>query len=99
MKMTVSGVQRIAGTAKATGAAFDMCQLLALVPIETSNGGKVQVNGAGLRAMELPLDPAALPQFMSLKFPCTIELLTEPRPQRGKLETVVTGIAAGAAKF
>lgn len=91
MKMTVSGVQRIAGTAK-TGSLFDMCQLLALVPIDVSNGGKVQVNGAGLKEMPLPLDAAAMPQFMNLKYPCVVELVTEPRPQRGKLETVVVGI-------
>ena len=91
MKMQVCGVQRIAGTSKA-GSAFDMCQLLALIPIEPTNSGKVQVNGAGLKLMELPLDPQALTQFMGLKFPLMLDLEMEPRPRNGRVETVVVGI-------
>lgn len=91
MKMNVCGVQRMAGTSKA-GSAFDMCQLMALIPIEQSNSGKIQVNGAGLKVMELPLDPAAMTQFMGLKFPLALDLEMEPRPRNGRVETVVVGI-------
>lgn len=96
MQMTVCGVQRMAGQSKA-GSQFDMCQLLALIPVENSNG-KIQVNGAGFRVMELPLDVAALPVFMTQKFPIILDLATEPRPRNGRLETVVTGIVPASAK-
>ena len=95
MKMNVCGVQRIAGTSKA-GSAFDMCELLALVPIEAVNG-KVNISGSGFKVMQVPLDPAAMPQFMGLKFPLSVELVTDVRPNRGQLETVVVGIAQAKA--
>lgn len=98
MKMTVVGVQRISGTAKASGNAYDMCNVMGLVPIEVVNNAKMQINGAGMKVMEIPLDPAALPEFMSLKFPSTVELVTDVRPRSGKLETVVVGIAPALAK-
>lgn len=96
MKMNVCGVQRIAGTSKA-GSAFDMCQLLALVPIEAANG-KVNISGTGYKVMEVTLDAEALPQFMHVKFPATLELTTDVRAERGELKTVITGIAAAPAK-
>jgi len=92
MKMTVSGVQRMAGTSKA-GNQFDMCQLFALVPIENRTG-KITTSGHGLHEMEIPMDAAALPHFANLKFPITLELEMEPRPRNGRVETVVTGIVA-----
>jgi hypothetical protein len=94
MKMNVCGVQRIAGTSKA-GSAFDMCELLALVPVEAVNG-KVNITGAGYKVMNIALDPEALPQFMNTKFPATLDLTTDVRPERGELKTVITGIAAAA---
>jgi len=92
MKMTVVGVQRIAGTAKGSGNAFDMCNLTALVPVEVVNSPKIQINGAGSKPMEIPLDVAALPEFMSLKFPGIYDLVIEPRPRSGKFESVVVGL-------
>ena len=91
MKILVAGVQRIAGIAKASQQPFDICNLLALSPIEIVNG-KTQINGAGLKQMEIPLDPTALPQFMGLKYPCALDIEIEPRPRMGKLEATVVGI-------
>lgn len=96
MKMTVAGVQRIAGTAKASGNAYDMCTLIGLVPVEIVNNPKMQINGAGLKPMEIPLDVDALPQFMQLKFPLSLDLHIEPRPRSGKVESVVVGILKAA---
>lgn len=96
MKANVVGVRRMAGTAKTSGNAYDMCNITLLVPVEVVNTPKMQINGAGFGVMELPLDPASLPQFMNLKFPASVELVTEPRPRGGKVETVVTGLAKAA---
>lgn len=94
MKILVAGVQRIAGTAKSSGSAFDMCNLLALVPVENVVG-KVTINGVGYKQMEIPMDVACLPLFLTIpqdRFPLMLELELEPRPRMGKVETVVTGI-------
>jgi len=97
MKVQVVGCQRIAGTSKATGAAFDMCNIVCLTPIENVNSTKIQIKGAGFKSMEIPLDPAFMSQFIDLKFPCLIDLVLEPRPRGGKVETVVVGIALKAS--
>lgn len=91
MKILVAGVQRIAGMAKASGSPFDMCNLLALTPIEIVNG-KTQINGAGFKEMQIALDPAVLPMFMAQKYPLVLDLDTEPRPRMGKFETTVVGL-------
>lgn len=97
MKLTVLGVKRIEGNAKTTGNPFDMCRLFAMVPIEvTGAGSKVTVHGFGFELAEVNLDPDALPKFKDVRFPAQLELLTDSRPFRGKLETVVTGFAAAA---
>lgn len=93
MRANVCGVKRMAGTAKGSGNAYEMCNISILVPVEIVNTAKMQVNGAGYAPMEIPLDVAALPQFMNLKFPTTVDLVTDVRPRAGKMETVVVGIA------
>lgn len=98
MKMLVAGVQRIAGTAKQSGSPFDMSNVIALTPIEITNG-KVQINGVGYKQMEIPLDVSCLPQFMAIpqkNYPLVLDLDMEPRPRMGKVETVVVGIIAPA---
>lgn len=97
MKILVAGVQRIAGIAKASGSPFDMCNLLALTPIEIVNG-KTQINGAGFKQMEIPLDPQCLPLFMNQKFPVLLDIETEARPRMGKFEVTVIGIVQSVVK-
>lgn len=98
MKLTVLGVKRIQGLAKASGNPFDMCRLMAMVPIDVTSGEKLTVTGHGFELAELELDPAAMGQFAGLKFPTTLDLSTDSRPFRGKFETVVTGFLAPAVK-
>jgi hypothetical protein len=91
MKANVCGVKRMSGTAKSSGAAYDMCNIAVLVPVEIINNQKMQINGAGFSVMEIPLAPEALPTFMGQKYPVQMQLQTEVRPRAGKLETVVIG--------
>lgn len=91
MKANVCGVKRMAGTAKGSGNAYEMCNISVLVAVEQVNNPKMQINGAGFDTMELPLDVAALPQFMNLKYPMQMTLLTDVRMRAGKPQTVVTG--------
>lgn len=94
MKIFVAGVERIAGTSK-QGAAFDMCNIHALVAVEPVANGKINIQGSGLKAMDIPLAVEALPQFLPLasKMPCWLDVDTEPRPRSGKWETVVVGLS------
>jgi hypothetical protein len=95
MKIFVAGVERIAGTAKASGQPFDMCNLHALVPVEPTSGGKLTIQGSGFKAMDIALAIEALPQFlpMASKMPCWLDIETETRPRAGKFETVVVGLS------
>lgn len=96
MKMTIIGVKRITGIAKATGNPFDMCHVIALVPVEV-RAGKLALDGAGMETMEIPLAVEALNEFKVLKFPGAVDLMVEPRPRNGKVESVVVGIIPARA--
>lgn len=95
MKANVCGVRRMAGTAKSSGNAYDMCNISLLVPVEQVNNAKMQINGAGFTVMEVPLAPEAMPVFMNQKYPVQVNLVTEVRLRAGKPETVVVGIEPG----
>lgn len=96
MKMTIIGVKRITGIAKASGNPFDMCHVIGLVPIEVRAGGKLSLDGAGSETMEIPLDISALSEFKQLKYPAVVDMSVEPRPRNGKVESVVVGILKAA---
>lgn len=96
MKMTIIGVKRITGKAKATGNPFDMCHVIALIPVETRVGA-LSLDGAGMETMEIPLAVEALNEFKVLKFPAPVDLLVEPRPRNGKVESVIVGIIPARA--
>lgn len=98
MKLNVLGVKRISGNSAKTGNDFDMCNVFGIVPLQIGGGKSVKVEGYGYEVAELPLDPAALPLFASVKFPAVLELETDSRPYMGKLETFVTGIAGDLSK-
>ena len=91
MKLQVLGVKRVMGTSKA-GAAFDICSVIATVPVDVVSNEKITVQGFGYEVAEMPLDPSVLSQFSAVKFPASLELVTDTRLYRGKLETFVTGI-------
>lgn len=91
MKANVCGVKRMAGTAKSSGNAYEMCNVSVMVPVEQVNNPKMQINGAGFGVMEIPLAVEALPQFMQQKYPVQMTLLTEVRMRGGKPETIVVG--------
>lgn len=88
----------MAGTAKGSGNAYDMCNITLLVPVEQVNNPKMQINGAGFSVMEMPLAVEALPQFMNLKFPVQLELTTDVRIRGGRAETIVSGHVPAVAK-
>ena len=97
MKLFVAGVERIIGMSKA-GSPFDMCNLHGLVAVEAMSNAKITIQGAGMKPMQIPLAPEAMPDFLPLasKMPCWLDVVTEARPRSGKFETVVIGIQAAA---
>lgn len=97
MKILACGIERIKGTSK-TGSAFDMCNLHVLVPVEPGGTGKVQIEGGGYKVMDIPCLPDVLPQFAGVfqRGPVVVDVLTEARPNRGKMETMVVGVTPQA---
>lgn len=92
MKALVFGVKRIKGTARASGNAFDMTRVIIGSPIVPQDGEKMTVQGFGYEVTEVPMEETALAQFRGIKFPAVLELVTDSRPYRGKLELLVTGL-------
>lgn len=92
MKAFVIGVKRIAGTARSTGNPFDMTRVLVGSPIQPVQNDKMTVQGFGLEVNEIPMAPEALAQFRTVSLPATVELETDSRAYRGKLEMIVTGV-------
>jgi hypothetical protein len=95
MKAIVLGIAHRKGTAKKSGMPFDFATLQTLRPIEAVSRESFQQRGYGYEPIDVKADPAAVDAFASLKFPCTVELLTEARPSPyGELELYVTGCKA-----
>lgn len=97
MKALVLGVKRIKGTARSTGNAFDMTRVIIGTPIVPQDSEKMTVQGYGYEVNEVPMEETALAQFRTLKFPSIVELATDSRPYRGKLELIVTGVQVPVA--
>lgn len=92
MKMHVLGVKRIKGDKSKAGNPYDMCRLFGMVPVENVSKPGFEIAGAGFEIAEIELDTEALPAFLSLKYPCLLDLETDSKPFMGKFETVVSGI-------
>lgn len=97
MKALVIGVKRVAGIAKATGNPFDMTRVVIGSPVAPVNNDRMTVEGFGYEVNEIPMDVTAMGAFRSLRFPCVVDLETDSRPYRGKLELIVTGVKAEKA--
>lgn len=93
MKIHVLGVKEMKGTAKESGNQFDMGAIFVIVPVENVSSAKFSVKGYGFEPGEMPLDPSALEQFSSFKYPCTLDLILEPSLYKGKISQIVTGTA------
>jgi hypothetical protein len=98
MKLTVCGVKRIQGNAKATGNPFDMCHVNALVSVAPSRG-KINVDGYGFEQAQMELAPEAIEQFSGMRFPCEVELKIEQRHMFGEFRSVVVGVEGAPAKL
>jgi hypothetical protein len=97
MKAYVVGVKRVAGIGKESGQAFEMCRVLVGTPIESVSNEKFSVQGFGLEVNEIPMEPSALPQFKGLTFPAVMELQTDFKPYKNKLEVFVVGVEKAPA--
>jgi hypothetical protein len=92
MKFFAAGVKVLSGESKKSGADFEMSMIFGLAPVENFQKGKLQAVGYGYEPMEIQLDPDAIDQFKSVKFPAELDLETDAVPRFGKYETVVIGI-------
>lgn len=94
MKANIIGVTRMAGTAKKTGRPYDMARVYVLQPTDVVANDSFTKTGYGYVSAELECRPDAVARFADLKFPATVELITENDMQFGRIITVVTGYKA-----
>lgn len=94
MKALVAGVTRQHGISKKTNRPYDMSRLLILQPVETISREGFSREGFGFQPVELTLDDGAVQRFNKCVFPCELDLATSDRIFMGRIETIITGIAA-----
>jgi len=80
MKVTVLNAQRASGISK-SNSEYDICTVTFCVPVNPTRSERRTVQGFGYNAQEIALDPAALPQFSKLNYPCEVDLVIEPDPR------------------
>jgi hypothetical protein len=94
MKAFVIGVKRVAGTSKKTGNDFDMSRVLVGTPIQPVRNDRMTVEGFGYEVNEIPCTDEALGQFRGVKLPGVVDLVSDTRAFRGKLEVIISGVNA-----
>lgn len=94
MKVTVIGVKRMKGIGKESGNAYDFASCEVLAPIQNRTSEKFSIQGLGFEVAKLDMDLTALASFNDVKFPATLELTVEHRPDRNGMKPVVTGCVA-----
>lgn len=82
MKVLTLGVVRMSGTSMKSGSPkpYDMTRISYAVAVEPVNTEKRQLQGYGYEHRDVDLDPAALPQFKDVKFPCVLDLDVQVDP-------------------
>mgnify|MGYP001767571657 CR=1 FL=1 len=97
MKAHIIGVSRMHGTSKKTGRPYDMARCYVLQPCDVVANDAYTKVGHGYQVAEMEMRPDALTKFSDLKFPATVELITDNEMQFGRIITVITGYKVAAA--
>lgn len=92
MKIFLTGVKRQHGIGKDSKQPYDMFVALQLVPIDVGQFGGMTVVGAGYEGAEMQISPQGFAAVNALKFPGMFDLECEQRMNRGKAETMITGV-------
>lgn len=93
MRVTALGAYRMKGTAKKSGAAYDMAKLVIRVPIENMATAAMQRMGYGFTVNELDMEAEALGKFNFTFPPEGLELDLEIGNivRFGKLQSIIVG--------
>jgi hypothetical protein len=93
MKVTVLGAYHASGTAKKTGAEYDMSRLIVVKPVEEIANSNRILRGVGFETMEMELDPTVIDGMRGMSFPqkCELEIGHKTDSYRG-LQAYVIGV-------
>lgn len=97
MQVTIIGVSRMRGVGKQSKQPYDMARLFVMSPIRGFSKEGLDISGFGYEVAELPLAANVLGDFANLKYPATVDLLTDMELRGGKLVSVCTGLKQKAA--
>lgn len=92
MRVLVVGALSMSGKAKKTGSPYAICRAYVCSAIESKQTADYDRKGYGFEVTEVEVDPAAIGQFQSHRFPVVLDLETDMRPQGGKLVPFVVGV-------
>lgn len=93
MRVTALGAYFMKGTAKKSGAAYDMAKLVIRTPIEIVATPTMQKGGYGFQTTELDMEPGAVKDF-NFNFPpegIELDLIVGAKVQFGRLTSIITG--------
>jgi hypothetical protein len=97
MQAIVAGISRMKGIAKKTGKPYDMCNINTLVAVENVSNESFSKNGFGYEIVQIGATAECVAQFANVKFPATLELVTDMTQFAGRLVPVVVGISQKTA--
>lgn len=92
MRVSIRGIRRMTGKAKATGNDYDMPLLVCEVPIEEVSTPNMKLTGKGFENSTIPYDPEFEKEFMAVNYPCEAEIETRSISRMGQLESIATSI-------
>lgn len=106
MKVLVLNAQQSQGVSDKSGVLkpYHMATITYLVPLEDrikrdeEKGTSYRMNGYGLQAVEMSLDPEHLGDFSKVNFPALMDIATEARPMFGKVQTFCIGAVSVAVR-
>lgn len=93
MRVTALGAYFMKGTAKKSGAAYNMAKLVIRTPIEVVATAAMQKGGYGFQTTELDMEPEAVAKF-NFNFPpegIELDLEVGSVVQYGRLQAIITG--------
>ncbi len=97
MQAIVAGISRMKGIAKKTGKPYDICNINTLVAVENVQNEAFSKTGHGYEIVQIGATAECVAQFANIKFPATLDLITDMTQFAGRLVPVVVGISPKTA--
>jgi hypothetical protein len=97
MNVIYCGVNRRVGVSSKTGNAYDICEVVYLVPTKPKKTDAYDYTGSGHEPRTVPCKPEAMTQFVKVKLLEEVALTFEPKPD-SPMRNWVSGVSVAKEK-